>query len=166
VHFVLRLAQEFFTYMETLPLPVKCLILGTQGLWHDLYRTTPAATRGISRSHSKDCPHLIASYDSQEDAEDLYYLEPYRFLIVTSNRRRKLCVYKYGSWVSFSGEKDYAGGMIQHQNKLFILLLAAAEVWKLTFQKLNIYAAYTCTLCTSALYKFYPTVETTLNLGL
>jgi hypothetical protein len=50
---VLRPAQEYFTHMETSPLPVKgCKfrpMLGSQGLWagRDLYRATPAVTRDL-----------------------------------------------------------------------------------------------------------------------
>jgi hypothetical protein len=50
---VLRPAQEFFTYMETSPLPVKgCKfrpMFGAQGLWtgRDLYRATPTVTRDL-----------------------------------------------------------------------------------------------------------------------
>jgi hypothetical protein len=53
---VLRPAQEFFTHMETSPLPVKgCKfrrMLSTQGLWagRDLYRATPAVTRDLGFS--------------------------------------------------------------------------------------------------------------------
>jgi hypothetical protein len=53
----LRPAQEYFTYMETSPLPVKgCKIyrpmLGAQGLsaGRDLYRATPAVTRDLGFS--------------------------------------------------------------------------------------------------------------------
>jgi hypothetical protein len=53
---VLRPAQEYFTYMETSPLPVKdCKIwpmVGAQRLWagSNLYRATPAVTRGLGFS--------------------------------------------------------------------------------------------------------------------
>jgi hypothetical protein len=52
----LRPAQEFFTYMEASPLPVKdCKLkpmLGAQGLWagRDLYRATPAVTKDLGFS--------------------------------------------------------------------------------------------------------------------
>jgi hypothetical protein len=45
--------QEFFTYMETWPLPVKFRPLpGAQGLWagRGLYRATPAVTRNLGFS--------------------------------------------------------------------------------------------------------------------
>jgi hypothetical protein len=49
---VLRPAQEFFSYMETSPLPVKGPMLGAQRLWagRDLYRATPTVTRVLSFS--------------------------------------------------------------------------------------------------------------------
>jgi hypothetical protein len=92
---VLRPAQEYFTYMETSPLPV----LGAQGLWagRDLYRAKPAVTRDLGLSglirrtapfsrllrHTRGCggsmltriltgSHSVASYDMQGDAEDLF----------------------------------------------------------------------------------------------
>jgi hypothetical protein len=47
--FVLRPAQEYFTYKETSPLPVKGY---ARRLWagRDLYRATPAVTRGLGFS--------------------------------------------------------------------------------------------------------------------
>jgi hypothetical protein len=71
---ILRSAQ-FFTYMETSPLPVKgCKIwpmLGAQGLWagRDLYRVTPTVTRYLSFSGLLPL-HSVASYDTHVDAED------------------------------------------------------------------------------------------------
>ena len=50
---VLRPTREYFTHMETSPLPVKGWkyrpVLDTLGLWavRDLYRATPAVTRGL-----------------------------------------------------------------------------------------------------------------------
>jgi hypothetical protein len=63
---VLRPAKEFFTCIETSPLPVKVCkfspMLGAQGLCagRDVYRATPAVTQGLSffRSHPKDRPIL------------------------------------------------------------------------------------------------------------
>jgi hypothetical protein len=49
-------------------------MLGTQGLWagRDLYRATPAMTRGLGFSVSSEGPpHLVASYDTRGDVEDL-----------------------------------------------------------------------------------------------
>jgi hypothetical protein len=51
-------------------------MFGAQGLWagRDLYRATPAVTRdlGFSRSHPKDRPHSVASYETRGDMEDLF----------------------------------------------------------------------------------------------
>ena len=100
---VLRPTQEYFSYMETTPLPVKgCKIrpmLGAQGPWagRDLYRATPAVTRGLGFSglirrtapfsrllrHTRGCggsilpriltgPPSVAFYDTQGDVKDLF----------------------------------------------------------------------------------------------
>jgi hypothetical protein len=49
---VSRPAQEFFTNMETSPLPVKGCKIGAQGLWagRDLYHATPTVTRDLGFS--------------------------------------------------------------------------------------------------------------------
>jgi hypothetical protein len=77
---VLRPAQEYFTYMETSPMPVKgctnlglCLALRAfeQGgifivphlLWHGT-SVFPVLYEGL--------PHSVASYDTRRDVEDLF----------------------------------------------------------------------------------------------
>jgi hypothetical protein len=61
--------------METSPLLVKgCKILAyAQRLWadRDLYRATPAVTRGLSFSGLIRPPHSVAFYDTQGDVENL-----------------------------------------------------------------------------------------------
>jgi hypothetical protein len=50
-------------------------MLGAQGLWagRDLYRATPAVTRTlVFPVLSEGPPHLVASYDTLGDAEDLF----------------------------------------------------------------------------------------------
>jgi hypothetical protein len=50
-------------------------MFGAQGPWagRDLYRATLVDTRRrVFRSHPKDSPHLVASYDTQGNAEDLF----------------------------------------------------------------------------------------------
>jgi hypothetical protein len=76
---VLRPAQEYFTYMETSPLPVKgCKFwpkLGAQGLWagkdlivpHLLWHGT-----SVFPVSSEGPPHSVASYNTHGDAEDLF----------------------------------------------------------------------------------------------
>jgi hypothetical protein len=46
-------------------------MLGAQGLWagRDLYRAAPAVTRDLG---SEGPPHLVASYDTRGDVEDLF----------------------------------------------------------------------------------------------
>jgi hypothetical protein len=75
---VLRPAQEFFTYMETAPLPKKACkfrpMLGAQGLWaeRDLYLATPTVTRDLGFSGLIwRPPHSVASDDTHGNAEDL-----------------------------------------------------------------------------------------------
>jgi hypothetical protein len=77
---VLRPAQEFFTYMETSPMPVKgCKIwayaprsgpLSREGSlsYHTYCETVPR----FIRSPPKDHPHSVVSHDTHEDAEDLF----------------------------------------------------------------------------------------------
>ena len=71
---VKRPIWEYFTHMETSPLSVKgCIFrpgLGAHDFWarKDLYRATPAVTRGLGRlfrSHPKKPLHSIASYNKQ-----------------------------------------------------------------------------------------------------
>jgi hypothetical protein len=50
-------------------------MLGAQGLWagRDLYRATPAVTRdSVFPVSSEGPPHLVASYDTRGDVEDLF----------------------------------------------------------------------------------------------
>jgi hypothetical protein len=52
-------------------------MLGTQGLWagRNIYRATPAVTRDLGFSGligSEGPPHLVASYDTRGDVEDLF----------------------------------------------------------------------------------------------
>jgi hypothetical protein len=98
---VLRLAQEYFTYMETSSLRAAKFrsMLGAQGLWagRGLYRATSAATQGLCFSgllrrtapfscllrRATGCgksiltwiptgPHYITSYKTQGDVKDLF----------------------------------------------------------------------------------------------
>jgi hypothetical protein len=53
-------------------------LLGDQGLRAglDLYRATPAMTRGLSfQVSSEGPPYLVASYNTQGNAEDLFLPE-------------------------------------------------------------------------------------------
>jgi hypothetical protein len=72
---VLRPPQEFFIYMETSPLPVKdCKTQAyAQRSGRDLYRVTPAETRDLGFPVSSGGPpHLVASYETQGDVDDLF----------------------------------------------------------------------------------------------
>jgi hypothetical protein len=72
---IVRLAQEFFTYMETSPLPVKgcktALRAFEQGgifivphlLWHGT-SVFPVSSEGP--------PHLVAFYDTRGNVKDLF----------------------------------------------------------------------------------------------
>jgi hypothetical protein len=80
---VLRPVQEYFTDMETSPLPVEGFMLGAQGLGagRDLYRATPAVTRGLGFPVSSEGPpHSVTSYDTQRHVE---YLSLPEFLRVS-----------------------------------------------------------------------------------
>jgi hypothetical protein len=72
---VLRLAKELFTYMETSPLPVKGSKIQAypRRSGRVLYRATPVVIWGFIffQSHPKE-PNAVASYDIQEDVEDLF----------------------------------------------------------------------------------------------
>jgi hypothetical protein len=74
---VLRLAQEFFTSMETLPLPVKGRkILACARHPGPLSREGSLSCCDTGprffRSHPKDRPHSVASYDTRGDVENLF----------------------------------------------------------------------------------------------
>jgi hypothetical protein len=78
---VLRPAQEFFTYMETSPLPGEGLqnlglCLALRAFEQDgIFIVPHLQLHGTSvfRSHPKDRPmHLVASYDTRGDVEDLF----------------------------------------------------------------------------------------------
>jgi hypothetical protein len=77
---ILRPAQQYFTYIETLPLAVKgCKILAyagrsgpLSGKWSLSCHTYCDTGPRFFRSYPTDCPHSVVSYDTQGDVENLF----------------------------------------------------------------------------------------------